>query len=112
MILRSQSERSSHPAEILAPGFGPARGQIANAHDMQRIHGVRGVALVHNGNDAAPDGDEIAVWHIELATIRKVNDKRRERPVQPVPERIQIQHDGTLAVSAPADKFHTVFTAA
>jgi hypothetical protein len=74
----------------------PFARQIANAHDVQSVRGMSGVAFVHNGNDASAHGNEIPVWHFELSTVREVKDERNKRSVQSVPDGIQVQHKPML----------------
>ncbi len=84
--------------------LGAAGRHVGNADDVKCIHRVRGVALIHDGNDALAHGDEVTVRHLELPPVGEMNHERREWASQPVTERIQIQHGDTLASDGAGNK--------
>ena len=84
--------------------LGVPAGKVADARNVQGVHGVSGVAIVHDGNDAPAHGDEIAMRHFKLATVRQVNDERNEGSVEPVTDRVQVQQEPRLVSSAFSHK--------
>ena len=63
---------------------------VGDADDVECVHRMGRIPLVHDGDDTLAHGDDIPMRHFELAPGVKVNHERGERAGQPVTKRIQL----------------------